>query len=153
MSAFSKCSSLEIINVPKALEEIGNFAFSGCSSLKEFDFTNIKKLGMSSFSNVGIEYLIVDHDFLNNEIKSINLTTVIIGKNVTNMPLFNNCTSLKEVFYEGTEEEYQNILRDNYESSGNNNGVLLATIYYYSEEKPTIDGNFWHYVEGKPVIW
>ena len=29
-----------------------------------------------------------------------------------------------------------------------------ATVYYYSEEEPTVEGNYWHYDEnGNPAIW
>ena len=28
-----------------------------------------------------------------------------------------------------------------------------ATNYFYSETAPTEEGNFWHYVDGKPTPW
>ena len=28
-----------------------------------------------------------------------------------------------------------------------------GTAYLYSEEKPTCEGNYWHYVNGVPTIW
>ena len=53
---------------------------------------------------------------------------------------------LKEVFFRGTEDQCIQELKDQAEEVG-------ATVYYLSETEPTVEGNFWHYVDGKPVIW
>lgn len=48
VSTFDSCSSLEIINAPKATL-IGETAFSGCSSLKSVYFPEALKIGMKAF--------------------------------------------------------------------------------------------------------
>ncbi len=60
---------------------------------------------------------------------------------------FNGCSKLT-VFYKGTIEEWKKISINNYLN-------LDEILYYYSENKPTDDGNYWHYdTDGvTPVIW
>lgn len=55
--------------------------------------------------------------------------------------------TIKEVFYEGTEESAQTV--DGLTKFMQNN----TTIYYYTETAPTSAGNFWHYVNGKITKW
>lgn len=151
--AFYKCSKLVSINRPKNLQNIGFSSFASCTSLSYFDLTNLTTINSNAFNNVGFTSLKIENDMLGDTFSSSVLEYVIIGKNVTNMPLLNKCNALKSVFYEGTKEEYQSILRKNYDTSSSSNSVLNATIYYYSETKPEIEGNYWHYVDDKPVIW
>ena len=64
-------------------------------------------------------------------------------------------TSVKEVFYKGTAEDWAKI------SIWNNSQLTSATRYYYSEEEPELNasgtaynGNYWKYdADGKIVIW
>jgi hypothetical protein len=34
-----------------------------------------------------------------------------------------------------------------------NEPLALSPRYSYSETAPTDEGNFWHYVDGKPTLW
>lgn len=52
------------------------------------------------------------------------------------------------VFYEGTEKEYYKI---KFGSSWKFNCDI--TCYFYSEDEPTSEGNYWHYVNDVPVEW
>ena len=63
---------------------------------------------------------------------------------------FDNCSSLKTVFYKGTAEQWNRI-----EIIRTDICLIMATRYYYSESEPTNYGNFWHYdTDGvTPVIW
>ena len=63
---------------------------------------------------------------------------------------FDNCSSLKTVFYKGTAEQWNRI-----EIIRTDICLIMATRYYYSESEPTNYGNFWHYdADGvTPVIW
>ena len=53
------------------------------------------------------------------------------------------------MYYKGTEIEWNGI------SIGELNYKLTsAAVYYYSKTQPTdMDGNYWHYVDGKIVVW
>lgn len=86
----------------------------------------------------------------------INLTSITIGNSVTSVDekAFSGCTSLKAVFYAGTENQWETISYNNF---------LTSTMrYYYSETEPPLNadgteynGNYWRYdTDGVTiVIW
>ena len=81
---------------------------------------------------------------------SISDSVTSIGKNA-----FYYCNSLSTVYYGGTAEKWANI-----NINTGNDKLTSATRYYYFETEPALnedetayDGNYWHYVDGKPVIW
>ena len=62
---------------------------------------------------------------------------------------FYSCDSLTSVYYKGTAEEWSNISIASY-----NTALTNATRYYYSETKPSVSGNYWHYDEqGNIAVW
>lgn len=85
--AFYGCDYLEKAVISKKLQKIGNNAFSGCSKLKKLTFnaTNCK---------FGVERQYWDNSLIFGSDK--NLKTIIIGKNVKNVPadLFNDVIAL-----------------------------------------------------------
>ena len=79
---------------------------------------------------------------------SIVIPDITSIKNYT----FDGCSSLKNIYYSGTAEDWSAI------SIGSNNTPLTyATVYYYSEElsdEQKADGNdYWCYVDGVPTVW
>ncbi len=58
------------------------------------------------------------------------------------------CMSLKEVYYTGSEKQWNAIT-----NGGKNDSLYAATRYYYSETEPQGEGNYWHYVDGQIVKW
>mgnify|MGYP000723256027 CR=1 FL=1 len=82
------------------------------------------------------------------------ITSVIIPKSVTSIgdSAFLWCDSLINVYYNGTEEEWENISIGSY-----NTKVKNAIRYYYienQEDVPTDGGNYWHYDEnGNIAVW
>ena len=79
-----------------------------------------------------------------------SLTSITIPSSVTSIGnnAFLWCDSLNTVYYTGTESDWNTI------SIGSSNYNLTnATRYYYSETEPTVSGNYWHYVDGKVVVW
>ena len=82
-----------------------------------------------------------------------DITYVLIDRAVTSIGqgAFNLCKSLKNVYYNGTKEEWETLCS----SIGVSNDYLIdAKVYYFSETEPA-DGFFWHYdTDGKtPVSW
>ncbi|MBE6674433.1 MAG: leucine-rich repeat domain-containing protein [Ruminococcaceae bacterium] len=76
------------------------------------------------------------------------ITTVVLPKSVTEVgsKAFAH-TTLKNVYYCGTAEEYKSIIKSS-DSFGND-----VNICYYSEAQPTDSGYFWHYVDAVPTLW
>ena len=79
-----------------------------------------------------------------------NLMTLEIPQTVTQIHnyAFYGCSKLERIFYGGTETTAEGISV----AQGNE---LLEDIecFYYSEQTPTQEGNYWHYVNGVPTEW
>ena len=158
VDAFYECTSLTTVNIPKGLTFLGAEAFGNCYSLKS---DIVIPDGVTAIGN---------YTFIN----CTSLTSVILGKNVTTIGekafescysltklivptklesigarAFYDCSALKSVYYEGTQDEWPKI------SIGTSNSSLTnATRYYYSETEPTEEGNYWYYDEnGEIAIW
>ena len=82
-----------------------------------------------------------------------DITYVLIDRAVTSIGqgAFNLCRSLKNVYYNGTKEEWETLCS----SIGVSNDYLIdAKVYYFSQTQPE-EGFFWHFdTDGKtPVSW
>ena len=79
-----------------------------------------------------------------------NLTNVVLGESVTYIGnfAFYDCPNISNVFYMGTNSNYQNI-----NIQAGNESIHKSTKYYYSETEPIEEGNYWHYVDGVITIW
>lgn len=82
-----------------------------------------------------------------------DITYVLIDRAVTSIgeSAFNDCKSLKNVYYNGTKEEWETLCS----SIGVSNDYLIdAKVYYFSQTQPE-EGFFWHFdTDGKtPVSW
>ena len=82
-----------------------------------------------------------------------NITYVLIDRAVTSIGqgAFNLCSSLINVYYNGTKEEWETLCS----SIGVRNDYLIdAKVYYFSQTQPE-EGFFWHFdTDGKtPVSW
>jgi len=99
-------SGVEKINIPPSVTSIGSQAFYGCQKLKEINIP-VERLYAGTFS--GCE----------------SLEKIYVSKKLTDIwnDAFLNCGSLKDVYYEGTQEEWQQI-------NGYENVPSGATIHY-----------------------
>ena len=79
-----------------------------------------------------------------------SLRGIVIGENVKSVgnSALGNCTSLEEIYYHGSESNWNSIAKNQ-----NNSISDGATLYFYSEAEPTTEGSFWHYVDGTPTKW
>ena len=151
---FFECSEITGVTIPKTVTEIGPFSFWCCSNLTNIiipeGVTNIGERafnGCDSFTSIIIP----------EGVKSIGkgaffgcseLTSITIPKTVTSigsMAFFQ--TPLEIVFYTGTSEEFKEYKLSRNLPSGKN------SLFYFSEEKPEIEGNYWHYIDGVPTKW
>lgn len=130
--AFQSCENLSEINIPDGVKSIGSVAFNACDSLTHITIPN-------SVTYIG-------SGALNCE----SLSSIVFSRNVTAIEewTFDSCKNLETVYYLGTAEEYARIT-----AMMSNNGFTNADKYYYSETEPTEEGNYWHYVDGRPTAW
>ena len=84
--------------------------------------------------------------------KNVNdINFIIFGTNIKNIELgaFNGCDSLQIIYFEGNENEWNNV---------EGNSIFIeknVERYFYSSVEPTLVGNYWHYGSDglSPVIW
>ena len=153
--AFEDCEILEYINFGNKLKTIGDYAFCNCDNLRDVTIPNsVISLGASAFSFSGVEnlsigkglkeistYAFYDCDNLRNLIIgenvetisteafaiSSNLKNVFIPSDVTKIQdsAFDNCYNITDVYYEGTEKDWESIT-----FGYNNSSLLRATIHF-----------------------
>lgn len=119
-------SSITSITIPNSVTSIGAYAFRDCSRLTSIIIPeSVTSIGTDAFYDCRA------------------LTSIIISNSVTSIGsgAFKGC---KKVFCEQGAEPFD--WNANW-SSG------VESVYWYRETKPTEEGNFWHYVDGEPVIW
>ena len=115
--AFQGCTQLQSFAFSPNLSEIGDYAFSNCSSLGKFYAMKVKKIGNYAFANISyipdayffdeLEY-IGEGAFENSTVLNVYLpdTLKYIGKNA-----FASDTRLNTFTYEGTATDYMRIER------------------------------------------
>ena len=130
--SFYHCQALTELKLPSTAKRIGEPAY-----MNFIDLTSIKLLEIPE----GVLYLGF-YLFYGSSLESVVLPSTIVD--VKECAFLTD--TLKYVYFRGTEEQCcQDILVELARTE--------ATIYYYSETRPTGSGNYWHYVDGKPVIW
>jgi len=140
--AFYMCTSLSDIIIPNSVTTIGSRAFSNCTNLKSIDIGyGVKSLGIDIFE---------DCDALETVTLPEGITVIEYGMffscdnlAIVNIPnsieciaydAFSDCLNLKEVYYSGTELEWNRI--ENYSDVLSN-----ITIHYASESSGDGDDN------------
>ena len=110
---FNQCTSLDSFNIPKNVVDIGRYAFWNCTSLKHIEIpSGIPQINEGTFDNCS-------------SLKSISIPSsdVSIGESA-----FYGCNSLEDVYFSGTQSQWENISVANYQNTALEN----ATIHYQS---------------------
>ena len=134
-SAFYGCTNLAKVKICGEIFSIGSNAFCGCSFVNIYLPEGLSKIDANTFSGCS------------------QLTSIVIPNSLTlvGKSAFVACTKIKSVYYNGSAEEWSNVIIDG--GFGDNQYFIDANPYYYSETKPTTKGNFWHWVDGVPTVW
>ena len=123
--------NLENFEIDSGCKYIGYQAFYQCSSLTSIEIPNgVTSIGSSAFAYCS------------------GLTNITIPDGVKSIGYraFYNCSGLTKIYYKGSESEWGTISIDFY-----NEKLKNAARYYYSAEKPTANGNYWHYNENGEI--
>ena len=113
-SMFYYNDSLETVTIGDTVTSIGDDAFHGCESLQNVEFTVRQTFSGTTIGN---------NAFLNcNNLSSISLP---VDLDTIGSEAFDGCTSLTDVYYAGTESDWNAV---NIESG--NEPLLQATIHY-----------------------
>ena len=133
--AFGFCSSLTSISIPDSVTSIGSYAFEVCSSLTSISLPNsVASIGSYTFCGCSSLTSIS----LPDSVTSIgewtfgfcsSLASISIPNSVTSIGngVFHNCGGLKDVYYSGSQEQWNKI------SIGvHNDNLTNAKIHYNS---------------------
>ena len=116
-NAFNSCYSLQSITIPNSVTSIGENAISSCSSLTSISIPEgITTIGRNTF-----EYC----DKLSSITIPVSVTVIAPGA-------FGKCNSITDVYYGGTEEQWNNIDIYLHDTWSGNDALLSATIHYNS---------------------
>ena len=140
--AFADCDSLTSVTIPDSVTSIGDAAFDGCKSLTSVTIPDsVTSIDDAMFWAC---YSLTSVTIPDN-VTSIgacafayctSLTSVTIGDSVTSIgdSAFYACENLTDVYYNGTEEEWNEITIGSY-----NEDLLNATIHFAGASTPAED--------------
>ena len=137
--AFQGCRSLREFNIPQGVEHIEQWTFSGCDNLTNITIhENIKSIGEYAFYNCNnIFKLEIKNGTTelgyNSFYNCNNLKYIILPKSLTTISsgAFNYSENISDVYYEGTEDEWNAM-----NIASGNSYLTNAAIHYNTTEIP-----------------
>ena len=118
MCAFMNCDNLASVTIPGSMASFGGYTFEGCDSLTSVAIVDgVNTILQSAF------------------VDCVNLTTVTMGSSVTAIDrnAFKGCDNLNDVYYSGTEEQWNAI------TVGRNNESLLNATLHFTDAPDAAD--------------
>lgn len=143
-NAFSYCENLSEVTIPNSVTSIGDEAFYQCSELGSIVIPDsVKSIGGTVFSQCSSLTEIVIPDSIQNIEEYTfawcsGLVSVTIPDSVASIgkSAFESCTGLTDVYYAGSEDQWNAIAIDN---TGNKNDPLMNAAIHYNEKPDTPD--------------
>ncbi|MBO4540702.1 MAG: leucine-rich repeat protein [Bacilli bacterium] len=152
--AFSNCSSLVSCSLPDSVEELGDSVFAEDESLRNVSVPpKATNIGDGCFRRCAVSFIDIPEGVTEIRVESFaycqNLKEVVLPASLQYIrdAAFAECNNLQAFYYRGTEEQFSHINIPEGQKS------LLSNPFFYSETEPSDSGNYWHYVDGKPVAW
>ena len=109
-AAFQDCTSLSFVYIPNNITTIGSFAFMNCTSLESITLpSSVTEIDLYAFNG------------------STALKSIVIGRNVTSIgqSAFGKCSSLTDIYFEGSEADWQKIA-----IAAGNDQLNKATVHF-----------------------
>lgn len=133
LGAFQQMKGLKFIEIPDTVTKIGDRAFTGCISLQSMILPNsLTEMGTGVFDGcTGLQSMILPGGLtsIGNKIFSgcTHMTEITIPNSITSIGrgAFYYCNKLTDVYYTGTESEWQQITM-----AAENEPLKNATIHY-----------------------
>lgn len=160
ISLFSRCSSLETIEIPDGVEHIGLYAFKGCTNLKEINLPDsVVSIGGQAFYDCSSLTNIVipkkcnlagsgGWDYIFNGCTSLTTVTIPVGVTLICTGAFNLCPSITDVYYEGSETQWNEIIIES-----RNEDLTNATIHFYGSVAEGSFQNHQYSVHDLSMTW
>lgn len=131
--AFYSCENLKSVSLPEGLVSIGRDSFVGCTSLKEISIPDsVNSIGDTAFFCCeSLEKITIPDNVICIDGSTFSgcsaLTTITIPADMKKISIwaFDFCPNLADVYYNGTQEQWENI-----EVEKGNEYLLNATIHF-----------------------
>lgn len=136
--AFYGFIGIESVKIPKSVKSIGMWAFKDCINLKTVEISSQTPCLEDSFVNcIGLENIVIPNgvETIRGSFSGcINLKTITLPITVTSIleDSFDGCSSLSNVYYNGTETMWEEV---SIIYSGNEELIALPTIHYTRDVK------------------
>lgn len=103
-SAFNSCSDLSYVNIPDSVKRIENYAFASCTGLNWIKIgKNVEYIGIEAFYRASqMSYVYLPKSLLKKDAEG-NYEQTIADR------AFYDCDYITHVFFEGSEEDFNNL--------------------------------------------